>query len=93
MGYHGRASTVVPSGTALRRPNGQRKAPTDTTPTFGPSTRVDYELEMGYVIGGATNELGEPVSTEDAPERLFGMVILNDWSCKSTAVLSCSPLT
>ena len=47
---------------------------------FGPSTRLDYELEMGYVIGGETNELGVPVSTEDAPERLFGMVILNDWS-------------
>jgi fumarylacetoacetase len=80
VGYHGRSSTIVPSGTSLRRPHGQRKSPSDASPVFGPCTRLDYELEMGYVIGGAPNELGRPVTTAEAPERLFGMVILNDWS-------------
>lgn len=81
IGYNGRASSVVVSGTALRRPNGQIKLPNEPRPTFGPCRKLDYELEMGFIVGKPSN-LGEPVSTADAPAHMFGMVILNDWSAR-----------
>ncbi|MGO4305519.1 fumarylacetoacetase [Cupriavidus sp. RAF12] len=81
IGYNGRASSVVVSGTALRRPNGQIKLPNEARPIFGPCRKLDYELEMGFIVG-KPSELGEPVSTADAPAHMFGMVILNDWSAR-----------
>ncbi|WP_313816360.1 fumarylacetoacetase [Cupriavidus sp.] len=81
IGYNGRASSVVVSGTALRRPNGQTKLPNEPRPTFGPCRKLDYELELGFIVGKAS-ALGEPVSTADAPAHMFGMVILNDWSAR-----------
>ncbi len=74
IGYNGRASSVVVSGTALRRPNGQTKLPNEARPTFGPCRKLDYELEMGFIVG-KPSVLGEPVSTADAPAHMFGMVI------------------
>lgn len=81
VGYHGRAGTVVVSGTAIRRPSGQRKAPTDPAPTFGPSARLDIETELGFVVG-AGSELGSPVAAGDFDDHLFGVVGLNDWSAR-----------
>lgn len=81
IGYHGRAGTVVVSGTAVVRPNGQRKAPTEPTPTFGPSRRLDIEAEMGFVVG-TPSHLGEPVPLNRVEEHLFGAVIVNDWSAR-----------
>lgn len=91
IGYHGRASSIVPSGTAVRRPNGQRKGPDDTQPSFGPSRLLDYELEVGIVVGG-TNALGDTVPIADAPERLFGLVLLNDWSARDLQAWEYQPL-
>ena len=79
IGYHGRSGTVVPSGTDVVRPSGQRKPPTESAPVFGPSVRLDIEAELGFIVGGAT-ELGSPVSVADSDEHLFGVVLLNDWS-------------
>lgn len=82
IGYHGRASSIVQSGTPIRRPVGQQ-APTEEggLPGFGACKLLDYEMEMGLVIGRA-NELGEPVSIEDAEEHMLGLCILNDWSAR-----------
>lgn len=91
IGYHGRASSVVVSGTAVRRPNGQRKAPDAAEPTFGPSRLLDYELEVGIVIGGA-NALGEAVPIGRAHERLFGLCLLNDWSARDMQAWEYQPL-
>ena len=81
VGYHGRASSVVLSGTPIRRPCGQTKADAADAPTFGPSRLLDFELEMGFFTGPATN-LGEPIPIERAAEHIFGMVIVNDWSAR-----------
>ncbi len=81
IGYHGRAGTVVASGTPVVRPSGQRKAPADPAPTFGPSRRLDIEAELGFVVGPGTR-LGEPVALDQAPEHLFGVVLVNDWSAR-----------
>jgi len=81
IAYHGRSGTVVVSGTEVVRPRGQRKAPADPAPSFGPSLRLDIEAELGYVIGGPT-ELGSSVSVGDAEDHLFGVVLLNDWSAR-----------
>jgi fumarylacetoacetase len=81
IGYHGRAGTVVVSGTPVVRPSGQRKAPADPAPSFGPSRRLDIEAEMGFVVGPGTR-LGEPVPLDRAPEHLFGVVLVNDWSAR-----------
>mmetsp|Transcript_107501 Transcript_107501/g.335152 ORF Transcript_107501/g.335152 Transcript_107501/m.335152 type:complete len:436 (-) Transcript_107501:337-1644(-) len=80
VGYHGRASTIVVSGTDVRRPRGQIVAnDRPTEPSFGPEPRLDIELEMGCFVGPA-NRLGEPIKLQDAEEHLFGVVLLNDWS-------------
>tara|TARA_R110002073_G_scaffold118918_1_gene258835 strand:- start:784860 stop:786230 length:1371 start_codon:yes stop_codon:yes gene_type:complete len=82
IGYHGRASSVVPSGTPIKRPVGQQ-APAEEggSPSFGPCKLLDYEMEMGVVVGKG-NELGEPVSIEDAEDHMLGLCILNDWSAR-----------
>ncbi len=91
IGYHGRSGTVVVSGTDVVRPTGQRKPPTEDTPTFGPSVRLDIEAELGFVVGGSTR-LGEPVALEDADEHLFGVVVLNDWSARDLQAWEYVPL-
>ncbi len=80
VGYHGRASSVVISDTDVRRPSGQTK-PGDDPPVFGPSRLLDFELEMGFFTGPATN-LGEPITIENASEHIFGFVLVNDWSAR-----------
>jgi fumarylacetoacetase len=81
VAYHGRASSVVISGTDVRRPRGQTKADDAPAPTFGPSRSLDFELEMAFFVGPG-NELGRPVPISDAAEHIFGMVLLNDWSAR-----------
>lgn len=91
IGYHGRASSIVASGTSIVRPSGQIKPPTASEPFFSPSLQLDYELEMGFVIGGE-NKLGQPVSIEEAEDYLFGMVLLNDWSARDIQAFEYQPL-
>jgi len=81
VAYHGRASSLVVSGTSIHRPRGQTKRPEAATPGFGPSLELDFELEIGYFIGRG-NTLGEPISVTDAQQHLFGIVLLNDWSAR-----------
>ncbi|ULX51845.1 fumarylacetoacetase [Cupriavidus taiwanensis] len=81
IGYNGRASSVVVSGTPLHRPNGQIKLPNEARPVFSACRKLDFELEMGFIVG-KPSALGEPVSTADAPAHMFGMVLLNDWSAR-----------
>ncbi|MEO7234873.1 MAG: fumarylacetoacetase, partial [Lapillicoccus sp.] len=91
IGYHGRAGTVVVSGTDVVRPNGQRKGAEDAAPVFGPSVRLDIEAEVGFVVGGAT-ALGTPVTVDEASEHLFGVVLLNDWSARDIQAWEYVPL-
>ncbi|WP_334445886.1 fumarylacetoacetase [Bradyrhizobium sp. AZCC 1610] len=81
IGYNGRASTVVVSGTKVRRPRGQLKPPTAEVPSFGPCKRLDFELEMGVVVG-QPSVMGEMLTEKQAEEMIFGFVILNDWSAR-----------
>jgi fumarylacetoacetase len=85
VGYHGRAATVVVSGTPVRRPVGQ-------TPEFGPTRALDIEVELGFVVGGPANALGEPIPIEAAGERIFGVVLLNDWSARDIQRWESAPL-
>ncbi|MEM0998273.1 MAG: fumarylacetoacetase [Bacteroidota bacterium] len=80
VGYHGRASSVVVSGTPIRRPNGQTK-PNDDAPVYGPSRLLDFELEMAFVCG-QPNKLGHPIAVDQAEDHIFGMVLFNDWSAR-----------
>lgn len=91
IGYHGRASSICASGHAFHRPNGQTKAPDAEVPRFGPSRRLDYELEMGALIG-APNALGEPVPLQDAEAHLFGLALFNDWSARDIQGWEYQPL-
>ena len=81
VGYHGRSSTIIPSGTPIRRPYGQTLPKGAKTPVFGPSQRVDFELEMAFITTDA-NKLGEPIPIADAEEYIFGLVLFNDWSAR-----------
>ena len=81
VGYHGRAGTVVVSGTDIHRPSGQRKPPDADAPVFGPSTRLDIEAELGFVVG-VPSRLGEPVPTAAFADHVFGVVGVNDWSAR-----------
>jgi fumarylacetoacetase len=81
VGYHGRASSVVLSGTDLHRPCGQTKGDAAAAPVFGPSRLLDFELEMGFFVGPGS-DLGHPLSIADAPQHIFGMVLVNDWSAR-----------
>ncbi len=91
IGYHGRAGTVVVSGTDVVRPTGQRRGPDNGVPAFGPSTRLDIEAELGYVVGGAT-ALGSRVRVGEATDHLFGVVLLNDWSARDIQAWEYVPL-
>lgn len=81
VGYHGRSSTIVPSGTPIRRPYGQTLPKGENLPVFGPSRLVDFELEMAFITTDA-NALGEPIPVEEAEDYIFGMVLFNDWSAR-----------
>jgi fumarylacetoacetase len=81
IGYNGRASTVVVSGTKVKRPRGQLKPPSADAPSFGPCKRLDFELEMGVVVGQAS-VMGEMLTEKQAEEMIFGFVMLNDWSAR-----------
>ena len=91
IGYHGRASSVRPSGGEVVRPHGQRKAPDADAPVFGPSQRLDYELEMAIWVGEG-NALGEPVPIAEAGRHLAGLSILNDWSARDLQAWEYQPL-
>jgi fumarylacetoacetase len=91
IGYNGRASTVVVSGTAIRRPLGQTKPPGAELPVFGPSRRLDIELELAAVVG-TPSRLGEPISVAEADGMIFGYVILNDWSARDIQAWEYQPL-
>src|SRR5262249_2402196 len=81
VAYHGRSSSVVVSGTDVRRPRGQVKPANAAAPTFGPSRSLDFELEMGCLVGPG-NELGRPIPVAEAADHLFGMLLVNDWSAR-----------
>lgn len=91
IGYNGRASTVVVSGTPIRRPRGQLKPPTADMPVFGPCKRLDFELEMGVVIGQAS-AMGEMLTEQQAEEMIFGFTLLNDWSARDIQAWEYVPL-
>jgi fumarylacetoacetase len=92
VGYHGRAGTVVASGSAIRRPQGQRP-PQEAggSPTFGPEPRLDIELELGFVTGDGP-PLGEPIGVDRARDHIFGLVLLNDWSARAIQRWEYQPL-
>ena len=89
IGYNGRASSVVVSGTDVRRPWGQLKGPNDDVPRFAPCQRFDLELEIGAIVGSASNG---PVSVDQANEMIFGYVLLNDWSARDIQAWEYQPL-
>ena len=91
IGYHGRASSVRVSGVPVRRPNGQTKAPDVVAPAFGPSRRLDYELELGVWIGPG-NPLGTPIPIGEAPSHVAGYCLLNDWSARDIQAWEYQPL-
>ncbi|MDB4888228.1 MAG: fumarylacetoacetase [Gemmatimonadetes bacterium] len=91
IGYHGRASSLVASGTRVKRPSGQTRDDGADAPTFGPTRRLDYELEVGAFIG-AGNALGHPVAIADAESHLAGLCLVNDWSARDIQAWEYQPL-
>ncbi|MHC0430469.1 fumarylacetoacetase [Streptomyces sp. O3] len=91
IGYHGRSGTVVVSGTDVVRPSGQRKAPADPAPVFGPSVKLDIEAEVGFVVG-VPSELGAPVELSAFRDHVFGLTLLNDWSARDIQAWEYVPL-
>ncbi|HCA42525.1 MAG TPA: fumarylacetoacetase [Bacteroidetes bacterium] len=91
VGYHGRASSVIISGTKVKRPKGQTKADTEEYPKFGESKLLDFELEMGYFISSG-NKLGTNIKVDDALEKVFGLTIVNDWSARDIQKWEYQPL-
>nr|WP_132211303.1 fumarylacetoacetase [Kribbella steppae] len=91
VGYHGRAGTIVASGTDIVRPSGQRKAPDATAPTYGPSQRLDIEVELGYVVG-TPSTLGTPIPVDAFEEHVYGVVLVNDWSARDLQAWEYVPL-
>src|SRR6185369_15843171 len=91
IGYHGRASSVRASGEPVIRPSGQRKAPDVDVPEYGPSRRLDYELELGIWIGQG-NELGQPIPIGEAADHIAGYCLLNDWSARDLQAWEYQPL-
>ncbi|HCP92162.1 MAG TPA: fumarylacetoacetase [Spartobacteria bacterium] len=91
VAYHGRASSIVVSGTEVRRPQGQTKPPDATAPVFGPTKSFDYELEMAFLIG-PPNALGQPVPIARAIDHIFGFVLMNDWSARDIQAWEYQPL-
>ena len=91
IGYHGRASSIRPSGEPVVRPRGQRKPPEADAPEYGPSGRLDYELELGIWIGQG-NDLGQPIPIGEAGEHIAGYCLLNDWSARDLQAWEYQPL-
>jgi fumarylacetoacetase len=91
IGYHGRASSIVASGTPVRRPAGQIRDAAEGPPSFGPSKRLDYELEVGVFVG-AGNALGTPIPIAEADDHIFGLCLLNDWSARDIQTWEYQPL-
>lgn len=91
IAYHGRASSIIPSGEVCKRPIGQTKAPDADAPSFGPSLAFDYETEIGFFVGPG-NPLGQPVSLSEAEDHIFGLCILNDWSARDIQAWEYQPL-
>jgi fumarylacetoacetase len=91
IGYHGRAGTVVVSGTAIRRPRGQQKSADDAAPRFGPSARLDVEVEVGFVVG-VGSPMGTSVEVGAFSEHVFGLCLLNDWSARDLQAFEYVPL-
>src|SRR5437868_5869374 len=91
VAYHGRASSVVVSGTDVRRPSGQTKAPEAAAPAFGPTKSFDYELETAFLIGPG-NSLSEPIPIDRASDHIFGLVLMNDWSARDIQAWEYQPL-
>jgi fumarylacetoacetase len=91
IGYHGRASSIVPSGTAVRRPRGQLRDDPSQPPVVAPTRRLDYELEVGAFVAGG-NALGEPIPIDRAEEHLFGLCLVNDWSARDMQTWEYQPL-
>lgn len=91
VGYHGRASSIVVSGTPIRRPKGQRLAGGAKEPSTGPSLKFDFELELGCFIC-KPNEMGESIGVDEADEHIFGYVLLNDWSARDIQAWEYVPL-
>ncbi|MEE2996063.1 MAG: fumarylacetoacetase [Pseudomonadota bacterium] len=91
IAYHGRASSIVPSGEPCKRPVGQTKGPDADAPSFGPSMAFDYETEIGFFVGPG-NPLGQPVSIDEAEDHIFGLCILNDWSARDIQAWEYQPL-
>ncbi|HEY8358136.1 MAG TPA: fumarylacetoacetase, partial [Ramlibacter sp.] len=91
IGYHGRASTIQPSGTSFRRPRGQTKAPDAQEPALNASARLDLELELGIFIG-QPNAQGEPIAIADAEDHVFGLTLFNDWSARDLQAWEYQPL-
>jgi fumarylacetoacetase len=91
IAYHGRASSIVPSGTPIQRPHGQRKPPEDSTPTFTSSQMLDYELEVGCLVGTG-NTLGQAIGIDQAEDHLFGLCLVNDWSARDIQAWEYQPL-
>jgi fumarylacetoacetase len=91
IGYHGRASSIVPSGTFVKRPEGQTRDDPSKPPVFGPTKRLDYELEVGAFIARG-NPLGSPISIDEAEARIFGLCLVNDWSARDIQTWEYQPL-
>ncbi len=91
VGYHGRASSIVVSGTEINRPKGQMKPADADKPVFGPCKQLDFELEMAFIVSKNT-EMGESISTKDAEDAIFGMVVFNDWSARDIQAWEYVPL-
>jgi fumarylacetoacetase len=91
IGYHGRASSIMASGTSFRRPNGQLKAPDADTPRLAPCARLDYELELGMIVGRG-NDAGTPVGMAQAEDHVFGLALFNDWSARDIQGWEYQPL-
>jgi fumarylacetoacetase len=91
IGYHGRGSSIVVSGTSVRRPQGQLKAADAPAPVFGASKRLDYEVELGFIASGG-NRLGKPIAIGKAIDHVFGAVLLNDWSARDIQAWEYQPL-
>jgi fumarylacetoacetase len=91
IGYHGRASSIVPSGTLIRRPQGQTRPDPNAPPVFGDSRSLDYELEVGVLVGNG-NALGEPVAMRHADAHMFGLCLVNDWSARDIQSWEYQPL-
>ena len=91
VGYHGRASSIIVSGVDFHRPKGQIKAKDETLPVYQPTNRMDFELEMGYIIG-KKNKLGSSIKAEEAENYIFGKVLFNDWTARDIQVWEYIPL-